>query len=245
MALDGTLDGLKASIADFLNRSDLTGSIPDFITIAEAQMARRFVSRYRNGQPIPRRLVLRADASFADGDEYTAVPDDIMGPLVLTLTDSDSQTIELDYLDPTRLQDVKTRGYWPGYTFVQPPNGAPKFYTIVGGEIQILPVADKAYTAELTYVQRFPALTSTATSNWILTDYPDAYLYGALTASAPYLRDDGRVTVWGTLFTTALDDICNADPMPSDKTQLRTEISLVQRFSRGGGGRYDINTDTP
>jgi hypothetical protein len=32
---------LKTSIADFLNRDDLTSAIPDFITLAEADMQRR------------------------------------------------------------------------------------------------------------------------------------------------------------------------------------------------------------
>ena len=39
MALD-TYTNLKTSIADWLNRSDLTAVIPDFITLAEAQMNR-------------------------------------------------------------------------------------------------------------------------------------------------------------------------------------------------------------
>ena len=32
--------GLKASIADFINRDDLTSVIPDFISLAEAQINR-------------------------------------------------------------------------------------------------------------------------------------------------------------------------------------------------------------
>ena len=32
--------GLKASIADFLNRDDLTSVIPDFVALAEAQINR-------------------------------------------------------------------------------------------------------------------------------------------------------------------------------------------------------------
>ena len=63
MALDGTYAGLQASIADFLNRTDLAAAIPDFIVLAEAQMARRFVSRATGGMPIPRRLVQRAEVS--------------------------------------------------------------------------------------------------------------------------------------------------------------------------------------
>lgn len=245
MSLDGTYTGLKASVADFLNRADLTTSISDFITLAESQMARRFVSRVAQGFSIPRRLVKRADASFALAAEYVSVPSDIMGPIDLLLTPVSGNILDLDYLDSVNLQSIKTRGFYPGYTFSQPATGCPLFYTIVGSQIQILPVADKAYTGELTYISRVAALSGTNPANWILTDYPDAYLYGALTASAPYLKDDNRAQTWGTLFTAAVDDICNADPMPSDKSTLRTEVGLIQRFTRSGGSRYNINTDSP
>ena len=35
-----TYDELKTSVADFLNRDDLTSVIPDFITMAEADLNR-------------------------------------------------------------------------------------------------------------------------------------------------------------------------------------------------------------
>jgi hypothetical protein len=44
-------------------------------------------------------------------------------------------------------------------------------------------------------------------SNWILRDHPDAYLYGALLQAAPFLRDDERIAVWGGLFERAIDGI--------------------------------------
>lgn len=240
MALDGTYTGLKASIADFLNRTDLTATIPDFIALAESQMHRRLIGRQRQGLPIPRRLILRSDASFATNDEYVAVPTDIAGPINLQLTASDGTILDMDYLEPVNLQAKKSATFANGNSGTIPFPGHPTHYTVIGSELQIFPVADKAYTGELTYIKRLAA-ASTAT-NWILTDYPDAYLYGALTASAPYLIDDGRTQVWGTLFTSALDDICNADPMPSDKSVLTSEIATIQRLSRGGGA-YNINTD--
>jgi hypothetical protein len=70
MALDGSYAGLQASIADFLNRGDLSTVIPDFITLAEAQMARRLVSRANAGLAVPRRLILRADAGIAQDALY-------------------------------------------------------------------------------------------------------------------------------------------------------------------------------
>lgn len=235
MALDGTFSGLKASIADLLNRTDLTAAIPDFITLAEAQMARRFVSRIKDGLPVPRRLVSTTSISISSSAEYEDVPDDFQGPLTFEINTSPTTT-ELDYLDNANLQRWKTDQWLRA-------SGAPKWYTVVGSQFQLFPVADQAYTAQLIYIARIAALSDAAPTNWVLADYPDAYLYGAALASAPYLKDDGRAQMWGTLFSTALDDICNADPMPTDKSTLRTEIATIQRLSRGATGYYNINTD--
>jgi hypothetical protein len=230
MALDGSYDGLKATVADFVNRTDLVAVIPDFIRLAEAQMTRRFAGRVRQGLPIPRRLIQRADADIDQGTEYLAVPADFHGPIDLLL--QGEPEIVLDYLDATNLQQQKQ---------ADKVRGAPRWYAIVGAELQLYPVADQDYTGELTYVARVPALSVGNPANWILTDYPDAYLYGALVQSAPYLKDDARTTTWGTLFTAALDDICNADPMPGEQSRLRSELPRL--VGRGLRSRYDITTD--
>ena len=46
MALDGTYSGLKASVADWLKRTDLTSNIPDLVKLAEARIARDFPRRH-------------------------------------------------------------------------------------------------------------------------------------------------------------------------------------------------------
>ena len=230
MALDGSYDGLKLTIADFLNRTDLAAAIADFIRLAEAQMTRRFAGRQRQGLAVPRRLVQRADAGIDQGTEYIAVPADLHGPLDFVL--QGTPEIVLDYLDAANLQQQKQAGR---------VRGAPRWYTLVGAELQLYPVADQDYTSELTYIARVPALSVANPTNWILADYPDAYLYGALVQSAPYLRDDARATTWGTLFAAALDDICNADPLPSEQSRLRTELSCLTNAAFRG--RYDIATD--
>jgi hypothetical protein len=213
MALDGSYDGLKDSIGDFLNRGDLAAVVADFITLAEAQMARRFVGRVRQGLPIPRRLIKRADAAVAPGQEYIPAPPDFHGPVEFVL--QADPIVALDYLDSANLQAQKEAGR---------VTGAPRWYAVVGGELQLFPAADQDYTGELTYIARVPALSGVNPVNWILQDYPDAYLYGALVQSAPYLKDDARAATWGALFTAALDDICNADPMPGDTSRLRTHL---------------------
>src|ERR1041385_5455227 len=118
MSLD-TYTNLQSSIAGWLNRMDLTDRIPDFITLAEAQMTRFFVGEMHQGNPFPRRIVQRTDATINSGDEYVEVPTDFHGPIDLILQTS-PQTV-LDYLDPTNLQQWKQADPYTGL--------APVYYT--------------------------------------------------------------------------------------------------------------------
>jgi hypothetical protein len=235
LALDGTFEGLKATIARTLNRDDVASDIPDWIVLAEAQMHRRFVGRQREGMPIPRRLIGRStDSTIATGAEYISVPADFAGPIDFTLN-TDPVT-QLDYVDSTNLQGSQSANY---------RTGAPAWYSVVGGQFRLYPVADRDYTGELTYIKRLPALSAaTEASNWVLQDYPDAYLFGALVQAVPFLQfkaDDARPGAWSQSYVAAIDDICNADPMPTDKSALRTEVSLLTIGRRGTG--YNLNTD--
>ena len=189
MALN-TFSALKTAIANFLNRSDLTTTIPDFITLAEAQVNRRLRVR---------EMVGRSTASIADG--YLAVPSDFLGTRTITLA-TDPTSI-LKYVSPDEAETLKATVYTG--------TGTPKVYTVLGDEFQFLPAPDATYTANMTYWKTIPALSDSNTSNWLLAAHPDVYLYGALTQSAPYLGVDDRINTWGTLFTTALTDMKKED----------------------------------
>jgi hypothetical protein len=126
MALDGTYAGLKASVADWLNRADLTAVVPDFITLAEGQMNRRLRVR---------RMVVAATAQISA--EYETLPGDFAGALALTLTDGR----QLDFLTPDALAQKKF--------LHQPWAGEPTHYSVVGTQLQFYPYPDQTYTALL------------------------------------------------------------------------------------------------
>ena len=213
MSLD-TYTNLKAEVADWINRDDLTSVIPTFITITEAQCNRRLRVRP---------MITRSEATLSS--EYTAVPTDMLEPAQLTLEISESDIRFLQFMDPVRLLNEKV-----GVT----ASGEPIAYTIVGGSIQLLPAPDASYTGELVYYAKIPALADNAT-NWLLDIAPDIYLYGALTAAAPYLADDPRVATWGTLYQTAIADLQQSYRVPSGR--LRTELPWLTRKSTG----FNIN----
>ena len=185
-----TYTELKTSIGDWLNRSDLTTAIPDFISLAEAQIERTLRTR---------QMIVRANASF--DAQYGAVPADFLETKSLKLTSTNPQT-PLQFLSIDALDNEATN-----YT----ASGKPKFFGVVGGQFRIVPTPDANYTTELTYYAKLAKLSNANTSNWLLASSPDIYLYGALLQAAPYLQDDARIQTWATLYERALNDLQTAD----------------------------------
>jgi len=197
--------GLQSAIADFLNRDDLTAAAPTFITLAEAQITRRLI---KDG-PVRQMLGVWAPTIST---ELTDLPDDFMGVKAIYLA-SLTCTYELNFVEPEKIAEFKTK--FPSQS------GDPQFYSIVGNQIQFWPWAGTgSYAASINYWQAIPALSDSNTTNWLLDLYPDAYLYTALIQSAPYLRDDSRLDVWGTLSTTILSDICETDKVARQAPHL-------------------------
>ena len=57
------------------------------------------------------------------------------------------------------------------------------------------------------YYGKIPSLSASNATNQILENFPDVYLYGSLVHSAPFLGDDQRLQVWGSLYQSSLNAI--------------------------------------
>jgi len=186
MALANYTD-LKASVADFLNRSDLTSVIPDFITMAEAELNRTLRVR---------EMSVRTQAPI--DSQYVKLPDDFLGMRNIDLlTDPVTPMTykNLQNLDIHRASDA---------------TGKPIYYSIMQNNIEFAPAPDGDYTIEIVYYQKVPSLSANST-NWLLTDHPDAYLYGSLMHSAPYLQADERIGVWAGKYQQVIQQITTSD----------------------------------
>ena len=193
MALD-TFSGLKTTIADYLNRDDLTSIIPSFISIAEAKFNRKLRVR---------QMVKRATATLDTA--FFAFPSDFLQAKEFQLN-----TNPITYLEFV----TEKQGDLMRQDAIIAP-GKPKYYTIVGTQLEVIATPDSSYTGELTYYGKIPALSDSNTSNWLLAYAPDLYLYGALVEATPYLKDDERLGTWSTLYTNSLGDIEVADQRAS------------------------------
>ena len=181
---------LKSSLADWLNRSDLTTVIPDFITLAESQFNREICNR---------KMIKRATATI--DSQYSAVPADWLQTVDFVV--EANPVVTLEFITNEKLDKLRET-----YT----SSGTPKFYTIVGQELEVLPVPDSAtLTGEITYYSKIPNLTDVSPTNWLMNSSPDIYLYGSLLQSAPYLVDDSRIPVWASMYQKLVKDLEIAD----------------------------------
>ena len=181
---------LKTNIADFLNRDDLTSVSSTFVSLAEADLNRQ-IRHWRQ----EKRSTAEIDT------QYSAIPADMLEVIRFYITSGDTRPLEL--ISQAEMLDRKFRNL--------NTSGQPAYYAVTAGELEVYPVPDGTYTSELYYFGKTDALSDSNTSNWILEHYPDAYLYGSLIHSAPYLKDDARIQVWAALYQSAIDSINQAN----------------------------------
>jgi hypothetical protein len=186
MALS-TYANLLASVAAWLNRDDLTAVIPDFVTLAEADM---------NSRLRLRAMLTRATATLDEA--YETLPTDYLHMYRVVVNDD-----QITFAPSDRLAR-----YALDYA-----GEAPKYYAITGSQLQLVPTPTALATAtiEMTYYARPSALSDSNPSNAILAASPGIYLYGALIQAAPYLGDDQRTQTWGQLYQDAIKLLQDAD----------------------------------
>ena len=181
-----TYTELQTEIANFLNRDDLTAAIPTFIRLAEAKM-NRDLRHWR----MEKRSTANLDTQF------TALPVDFIAPIRLHLNTSATKVLELagiNEISKLRADASNTLG-------------EPSFYALSDGAIEAFPTPDGSYNLEILYYGALDALNSGNPTNWVLTNYPDVYLYGTLLHSAPYLMDDARIQVWGAYYASSIESV--------------------------------------
>lgn len=197
---------LKASVADWLNREDLTAQIPDFITFAEARLNRTLRVR---------EMLTRRRTTTTDG--FIGLPPDYLETYQLQLPAAETNTPEpLAYIGPNEAAQFKAASM----------NGKTRYYTIIDGAFELIPTPSGSVELTITYYAKIPALSSTQATNWLLTKAPDLYLYATLTNAAPYLQNDERIPVWSQLATTAFDELM----MDSERaSRSRTNLTARRR----------------
>jgi hypothetical protein len=174
-----TYTELKASVADYLARTDLTTQIPDFISLSEKRLKRDLRLR---------QMLKFVTTPMVAGDSTVALPSDFLAMRDIHLSTNPVSAIE--YLSPSNFYaNARTT-----------ESGKPSKYSILASEFVFAPVPDSAYTLSMLYYAAPPELSSSVSSNVFLANCPDLLLYGALGEAEPYLLNDARLQTWASLY---------------------------------------------
>ena len=181
---------LQTSVANWLNRGDLSANVPDFIALAECQLSTDLKTRA---------MEAKVTLATVAGTNTVALPTDMLEMRRVQVVGTYNQP--LSYRSPDEISiDFAANGV-----------GQPTVFTVIGGNLELAPIPDAVYSLELTYQQRIPALSGTNTTNWLLTSWPNAYLYASLLAATPFIMNDARIATWANLYSEAIDSINSVD----------------------------------
>lgn len=156
MALD-TYANLIAAVQNWMARSDLSGNVADWITLAESRL-----NRVLGAVEVDQALTGVVDSRTLDVSAYS-----VIAPIALYVADN-ATSDEREVLQ-------RASGSFEHVA----SSGAPRFWALDGTSIDLDRPCGSAYTFRFRYRQRF-ALSNIVTTNWLLTNYPDIYLAATL-----------------------------------------------------------------
>lgn len=174
---------LKAAVARWLNRADLTDDIPGFIQSAEGQIA--IDLRLRQQLCITQLIT-------TPGYNGLSLPNDFL--------EFDSVSLNGNSLEQISFGEL-LRGK---------ATGIPRSYAIGGNELLLSVPATTAYPIDVTYFARFPAL-ELAPTNGLLINYPDIYLFGALMWGFRFVMNEEAAAKWQGQYVGLKDRLIGAD----------------------------------
>lgn len=179
---------LQTAFGQFLARDDLTTFFPTFVALFEAHANRSL-----------RVSQMQATSTLTPSSGSATLPADYI--TWRRVTWAGSQAAALRYVTPDVLNQK------PALT------DTPSIFTIEGSTLKVYPSDDTDIT--LGYYQKIPALTADAPTNWLMTGYPDAYLYGTLLQAYIFTRDSEAGSAYVALRDGALSEISLSSAMSS------------------------------
>ncbi len=163
--------GLQSAIASWSNRDDLTAQLPQFIEFAEARINRDL-----------RHFGMENRAQATCTGPYFPLPCDWLQTIRVVC---DGEPLRL--IDGVTMERMVAAGAGGTKT---------KYYRHSERNLQLYPVPNNA-TITMEYIGKVPPLSDAEPENWLLTEFPDIYLYACLMQVASFLADTEQLGVWG------------------------------------------------
>lgn len=192
---------LETALANWLHRSDLTARIPEFVALAESGLNKAL----RLTQ-----MVNQANISVTSGSATASLPTGFIE--VIEFTDDDFEPL----VPATNAEILRLK-------LETTDDSKPEYYAI-DTAITFECESDANYTYLMRYYKKWDIATDS--TNWLLTNAPNVYLYASLAEAAPYTKDMQTAQSWMTMADKAIFDLKRQDKRISGMPTLRMDAGL-------------------
>jgi hypothetical protein len=203
MALANYTD-LKAAVANWMARSDVSGDAADFVTLAEARLNRELPAVETDATITGTINDRRIDITAQSCVEAKA--------LFLAKTGYDERPL-------TKQED----GTFPYLT----TSGEPDQWAIDGTNIDFDRPLDQAYPFRFRFRQRF-ALSDGSPTNWLLTNHPDIYLAAVLVWGGVFIQNFAYASPFAQALEAGIPSV-RSIIKKSQRGTLRVDPALTSR----------------
>lgn len=173
-----TYSELKTNIAAYLHRSDLASLIPSFISLAESYLFRELQIKQ-----------LQISVTGSTTGEYATLPTDF-GTLSRITASVSGREYSLDYK-------------------AQPESATksiPDSFALENDKLRIWGASTgQAYT--LYYIPNVEPLSDSVSTNWLLDNASDLYLYASALEGAKHVRNEGEIAKLSGQIPALLDSV--------------------------------------
>lgn len=182
--------GLRAALTSYIDRgTDLDSWRDDWLLFAEAYFNR-----------VLRMVQMEEESS-------------------LTTDSSGNATLPGDFLAPRSVRRIGTPNIellpisMRGENNLSPYDTADvaRFYSVSGTTLRVTPIEEGTNLLTLTYYEKIPALTSSNTTNWLLSLAPDVYFYRCLGEAWAYMRDFEKAASYKAYADTLISELKGLD----------------------------------
>ncbi|NIT13986.1 MAG: hypothetical protein GTN99_07035 [Candidatus Dadabacteria bacterium] len=189
---------LKTGLQNWSARTDsaITSRHDEFIDMCENSLFYGMEDPFTGDKIRPlRNSNMQTTTDLTVNAQEVAKPSDYLSAIRLYIDGTPQR--DLEYLAPDQ--------FWSRAGAVT--TSKPYYYTIEGDNFVFGPSPDSSYTGKLLYYAKFSQLSDSNTTNWLITNYPNVYLFGSLLHLYIYLRDDNEAKKALSLYKSFLNGL--------------------------------------
>jgi hypothetical protein len=174
---------LQTSVANWLARADLDSYIPDFITLGETRIMREVRAR-------------SMETAFSDTIAS--------GAIALPTSYIELKYAYVNTAIVSHLKRREARFIYEKYP-TRSAQGEPTYIAREGSNFIFGPYPDSNYPISGVYYKNIGPVSSSAHA--LFTENPDLYLFATLAETVAFTKNDKRIPLWESKYTTIKNDV--------------------------------------